>query len=89
MKLDRKTERLIMELASLARDLCPQAEVIISPTFLDDFIAEMDVVVPDDTPDEVYDALSEKNYQLDMEHDCNIFLNIIERSRYEAARQAR
>lgn len=85
MKLDRKTERLIWELVSLAKDLCPEAEVMVLPTFLDDFVAEVQVIVPDDTPDEVYDALSEKDYQLDMEHDCNILLIITERSQYEAA----
>ena len=82
MKSNGQGERFVSELVALAMKLCPQAQVTVSSSDFEDFVAEVDIVVPDDTPDDVYEALDQKNYELDMEHGCNILLNIVERSRH-------
>ncbi|MDT7973298.1 MAG: hypothetical protein RRB24_10770, partial [Armatimonadota bacterium] len=55
----RRLERLIGELISYAKDLCPEAEIIkVQVPGYEEEDARIEIVVPDEKDDEVHDAIS-------------------------------
>jgi len=83
----RRQERLIGDLTSLAKDICPQAEIVevLIPGY-EELDAWIDIVVPDEKEEEVSDALSLRRDEIFMNEGYSIGLGITERSHYEAVR---
>ncbi|MBI4530674.1 MAG: hypothetical protein HY709_04055 [Candidatus Latescibacteria bacterium] len=79
----RHLERFINELCSLAKDLCPEAEIEVRIPGYEESDAKIRVVVPDDTWDVVDEALSQRAYEIDVEEGYDIGVSVIERSHIE------
>ena len=62
----RRLERLIGELWSLAKDLCPEAVVEVEPG-VDELDAWIEVMVPDEQEEELHDALIRRAQEIFME----------------------
>lgn len=75
----RRLERLIGELCSLAKDLCPEAAVEVEPG-VDELDAWIEVIVPDEKEEEVHDALIQRAHELFMEEGYDIGVHVTERS---------
>jgi hypothetical protein len=81
----RRLEKLIGELTSLAKDICPEAEIVevLIPGY-EELDAWIGIVVPDEKEEAVSDALSLRRDEIFMNEDYSIGLGISERSHYEA-----
>jgi len=79
----RRLERHVLTLCSLAKDLCPNAEIEIRVPGLGGLDAWLDVVVDDDKEAEVQEALSQRAFEIYMEKGYDIGMNVVERSEYE------
>lgn len=83
----RRLQQHINELASLTKNLAPDAEIvnILIPGY-EELDAWIDIVVPDAKEEKVSEALSRRRYEIFSEDDLFIGLGITERSQYEARR---
>lgn len=82
----RRLERHILELCSLVKDLCPDAEIEIHVPGFGGLDAWLDIVVDDDKVLEVHDALSQRAFEIYMEEGYDIGKNVLEKSVAEAAK---
>ncbi len=71
----RRLERLIGELCSLAKDLCPEAVVEIEPG-VEELDAWIEVMVPDEKEEEVHDALIQRAHEVFMEEGYDIGVHV-------------
>ncbi len=81
----RRLRQHIDELASLTKNLAPDAEIIdiLIPGY-EELDAWIDIVVPDAKEEKVSEALSQRRYEIFSEDDLFIGLGITERSQYQA-----
>jgi hypothetical protein len=82
----RRLDRLIGELTSLAKDVCPEAEImeVLIPGY-EEQDAWIDIVIPDEKEEIVSEILSRRRDEIFMNDGYSIGLGIVERSQYEAA----
>ncbi len=76
----RRLERFVAEIVSLAKDLCPEAEIRIKIPGYEEHDAFIDVVVPDEMVEEVSDRLHERTSQIFDEENYLIGVHVVERS---------
>ncbi len=81
-----KVDEAMVRVISEVKDICPEAEISLGPTMVEDYDFKVRVVVPDGTSDEVFDALEHAVYVIEEEMGVNIWLCIYERSEYEGAK---
>jgi hypothetical protein len=79
----RRLERLVNELCSLAKDLCPEAEVEVHIPGYEETDAKIRIIVPDDKWDVVDEALSRRAYEIDVEEGYDIGVSVVEHSHIE------
>jgi hypothetical protein len=81
----RRLKQRVRELTALAKELAPDAEVteVLIPGY-EELDAWIDIVVPDDKEEMVYEALSQRRYEIFTDEGYDIGLGITERSQYEA-----
>jgi len=81
----RRLERLVGELISYAKDLCPEAEVIkVQVPGYEEEDARIEIVVPDEKDDEVHDAISRREFEIFMNEGYDIAVRVLSRSDYES-----
>jgi hypothetical protein len=76
----RRLERFVAEVVSLAKDLCPEAEIRVKIPGYEELDAWVEVVVPDEMVEEVSDRLHERTSQIFDEENYWIGVHIVERS---------
>ena len=76
----RRLERFVTEIVSLAKDLCPEAEIWIKIPGYEELDAFVEVVVPDEMVEEVSDRLHERTSQIFDEENYLIGVHVVERS---------
>lgn len=81
----RRLDRFITELCSLAKDLCPDAEIELQPG-IEELDARIEIVVPDEREEEVSDKLVERSHEIFMDEGYDIGVSVYERSRIEKVR---
>lgn len=80
----RKLERLIGELISYAKELCPEAEVLkVQVPGYEEEDARIEIVVPDEKDDEIHDALLHREHEIFMNEGYDIAVRVLSRSDYE------
>jgi hypothetical protein len=77
---ERRLEQHVLALCSLAKDLCPDAEIEIHVPGFGGLDAWLDVVVDDDKVLEVHDALSQRAFEIYMDEGYDIGMNVVEQS---------
>ena len=78
----RRLDRLIGGLCSLAKDLCPEAEIEVEPG-IDELDAWIEVIVPDEKEEEVHDALIQRVHDIFMDEGYDIGVHVTERSDHD------
>jgi hypothetical protein len=78
----RRLERYIGELCSLAKELCPEAEIEVEPG-IDELDAWIEVIVPDEKEEDVHDALIQRAHDIFMDEGYDIGVHVTERSAHE------
>jgi hypothetical protein len=76
----RCLERFVAEVVSLAKDLCPEAEIRIKIPGYEELDAFIEVVVPDEMVEEFSDRLYERTTQIFDEENYWIGVHVVERS---------
>jgi hypothetical protein len=76
----RRLERFVAEVVSLAKDLCPEAEIRVKIPGYEELDAWVEVVVPDEMVEEVSDRLHERTSQIFDEENYWIGVHVFERS---------
>lgn len=76
----RRLEQHVLELCSLIKDICPNAEIEIQVPGIAELDARLRVVVDDDKWDEVFDAVTKRTSEIYMEEGYDIGKSILERS---------
>ncbi len=79
----RRLERHVLTLCSLAKDLCPDAEIEIHIPGFGGLDAWLDIVVDDDKEKEGQEGLSQRAFEIYMEEGYDIGKNVVERSEHE------
>lgn len=85
-KINRRLERDILELISLAKDLCPDAEIKVKVPGYEEFDAWLTIIMPDECFDKAEAALTRKCNELEDRDHYLIGLNIVERSAVDKAK---
>ncbi|MFN3421004.1 MAG: hypothetical protein ACK40X_04680 [Armatimonadota bacterium] len=83
----RRLEKLVAEVVSLAKDLCPEAEVYIQIPGYEELDAMIEVVVPDEMVELVDDRLHERTSQIFDEENYWIGVHVVERSLRQKSKQ--
>ncbi|MFA0732598.1 MAG: hypothetical protein LKKZDAJK_001029 [Candidatus Fervidibacter sp.] len=76
----RRLERFVAEIVSLAKDLCPEAEIRVKIPGYEELDAWVEVVVADEMVEEVSDRLHERTSQIFDEENYWIGVHVVERS---------
>lgn len=76
----RRLEQHVLALCSLAKDLCPDAEIEIHVPGFGGLDAWLDIIVDDDKVLEVHEALSQRAFEIYMEEGYDIGMNVVEQS---------
>ena len=76
----RRLEQHVLALCSLAKDLCPDAEIEIHIPGFGGLDAWLDVVVDDEKVLEVHEALSQHAFEIYMDEGYDIGMNVVEQS---------
>jgi hypothetical protein len=82
----RRLEQHVLALWSLAKDMCPDAEIEIHVPGFGGLDAWLDMVVDDDKVLEMDEALSQRAFEIYMEEGYDIGMNVVEWSVAGAAR---
>ncbi len=83
----RRLERFVWELASLAKDLCPEAEIKVRIPGYEELDAWIEVIVPDEMVEEVSDRLYARASQIFDEENYWIGIHVVERSLRQKEKQ--
>jgi len=80
----RRLKQLVEELVSLAKKLCPEAEVVeVKILGYEELDAMVDIVVPDSAEEKVYEAASHWAYEVFMSEGYDIGVSVLSCSDYE------
>lgn len=83
----RRLERFVWELASLVKDLCPEAEIKVRIPGYEELDAWIEVIVPDEMVEEVSDRLYARASQIFDEENYWIGIHVVERSLRQKEKQ--
>jgi thiazole synthase ThiGH ThiG subunit len=74
-----RVEKFITELVSMAKDLCPEAEITISTTSIEGEDAKIKVIVPSERFDKVEDPLTLRAYEILLDEGYQILVHVYDR----------
>jgi len=83
-----RVDKFITELISLAKDLCPEAEVKISTVSLEGEDARMKIIVPPDKYEEVDKVLTQRAYDILIDEGYQIVVGVHDREELAARMSA-
>ena len=82
--MNNRVEKFIMELVSLAKDLCPEAEMRISTVSREGEDARLKIIVPSEKYDEVEEALIHRAYEILLDEGYQIVVGVYDREELAA-----
>lgn len=85
--MNSRAEHFIAELTSLAKHLCPEAEVRISTASLEGEDANMDILVPPEAYDKANEVLVHRSWEILVDEGYDIVVGVYDREEL-AARMA-
>lgn len=78
--------RFLAELASLAKESCPDAEISISDRPLEEEDGSIEVIVPAEKFDKVEEVLHQRSHEIWMDEGYDIMTLVFEKERVESVR---
>jgi hypothetical protein len=82
--MNNRVEKFIAELASLAKELCSEAEVRISTVSIEGEDANMDVIVPPEKYEEAHEILVHRAYEILLDEGYQIVVGVHDREELAA-----
>jgi thiazole synthase ThiGH ThiG subunit len=74
-----RVENFIIELVSMAKDLCPEAEIRISTTSIEGEDAKIKVIVPPESFDKVEEPITLRAYEILLDEGYQILVHVYDR----------
>lgn len=84
--MNNRVEKFIAELTSLAKDLCPDAEVRISTASIEGEDASMEILFPPEKYEEVDEALVHRAYEILLDEGYQIVVGVHDQEELAARR---